>query len=146
VCCIRLGGEQAEYLALTVNGRERPDATDYWDANRLVCTAEVVAGAFRGRLDCSLRSDELEQFHQQVERLHERLDGEAELTTMEGWLRLRLTGDGRGHVRARCLLCDDPADGNTLECHLAIDQTFLPPLLRQLAKVLETYPVVHRQG
>jgi hypothetical protein len=27
-----------------------------------------------------------------------------------------------------------------------MDQTFLPPLLRQLAKVLETYPVVHRQG
>src|SRR5262245_39076150 len=43
---------------------------------------------FRSRPDCSLRSDESERFHQQVERLHDRLDGEAELTTLEGWLPL----------------------------------------------------------
>ena len=78
--------------------------------------------------------------------LYERLGGEAELTTMEGWLTLRLTGDGRGHIEAECHLCDDPGHGNTLECYLTMDQTFLPPLLRQLAKVLETYPVVHRLG
>jgi hypothetical protein len=129
-----------------VNGRELPDATDYWDANWLVCTAEIIAGAFSGHLDCSLRADELERFHQQVEHLNQRLESEAELTTMEGWLTLRLTGDGRGHVAANCHLCDDPVDGNTLNCHLAMDQTILPPLLRQLAKVLETYPVIHRRG
>src|SRR4051812_5561709 len=89
VCSIRIGGDQAEYLALTVNGRERPDASDYWDANWLICTAEVVAGHFRGRLDRSLRTDELERFYQQVIPLYERLSGEAELSTMEGWLTLR---------------------------------------------------------
>jgi hypothetical protein len=145
VCYIRIECEQAEFFHLTIEGRERPDSTDYWDANWLVCTAEVAAGAFRGRLNSRLRTDELEQFYQQVELLYERLSGEAELTTMEGWLAFRLLGEGLGHVEATCRLRDDPASGNTLECHLTMDQTFLPPLLLQLATVLKTYPVLHRQ-
>jgi hypothetical protein len=146
MCCVTIGGEQAEYLALTVRGRERPDSADFWDANWLVCTAEVVAGTFRGRLDASLRTDELEGFLRQVERLNERLSGEAELTTMEGWLAVRLTADGRGHVEAICRLCDGPGSGNVLECRLGLDQTFLPPLLRQLASTLSAYPVLCRNG
>jgi hypothetical protein len=145
VCSIRIGGEQTEYLALTVNGRERPDSSDYWDANWLLCMAEIAAGTFRGRLDSSLRTDELERFYQQVERLNQRLIGDAELTTREGWFTLRLTGNGRGHVEASCQLCNDHASRNTLECRLALDQTCLIPLLKQLAAALGTYPVLHRQ-
>jgi hypothetical protein len=140
VCTIRIGGVQADYFALTVYGREHPDATDYWDGNWLVCNVEIAAGAFRGCLDISLRTDELKRFHEQVERLNLRLSGAAELTTMEDWLRLRLTGDGRGRVEASCKL-EDPASGNTLKFCLVLDQTYLQPLLQELAEVLRTYPI-----
>jgi hypothetical protein len=143
VSSVRIGGEQAEFIALTVKGRERPDSTDYWDANWLACSVEVAAGAFRGRHDSSIRTEELEQFYQQVGGLNERLVGQAELATMEGWLVIRLIGDGRGHVEVTCRLCDDPASGNTLECRLSVDQTFLLPLLHQLAAVTSVYPVVN---
>ena len=143
---VRIGGELAEFIVLTVKGRERPDSTDYWDANWLACSVEVAAGAFRGCHDSSIRTEELEQFYQQVGGLNERLVGQAELATMEGWLVIRLIGDGRGHVEVTCRLCDDPASGNTLECRLSVDQTFLPPLLHQLATVMRVYPVVNRQA
>lgn len=39
-CAIRIGGEQAEYVPVKVNARERPDSSDYWDANRLFCAVE----------------------------------------------------------------------------------------------------------
>jgi hypothetical protein len=146
VSSVRIGGEQAEYIALTVKGRERPDSTDFWDANWLVCSVEVTAGAYRGCYDSSIHTEELERFYQQVGGLSERLVGEAELATMEGWLMIRLIGDGRGHVEVICRLRDNSASGNTLECRLSVDQTFLPPLLRQLATVMRVYPVVNRQA
>ncbi len=144
--CVRIGGEQADYIALTVKGRERPDSTDFWDANWLACSVDLAVGVFRGCHDSSIRADELERFYRQVEELDERLIGVAELATMEGWLVVRLIGDGRGHIEVTCRLCDDPASGNTLECRLFLDQTCLPTLLRQLAIVMRTYPVVHRQA
>jgi hypothetical protein len=144
MCSIRIGGEEAEFLRLTLHGRSHPDATDFWDGNWLDCTAEVAAGAFRGDLRRALRADELEAFRQQSAVLHDRLTGEAVLDTMEEWLRVRVVGDGRGHLEASCRLCDDPAFGNTLDCRLHLDQTFLPAVLRQLDRALQTYPVIGR--
>jgi hypothetical protein len=142
---IRFGGDEAEYLTLTVHGRNIPDATDYWDGNFLWCTAEVVAGAFRGSLSNVLRNEDLARFLTRVEELYRRLDGEALLDTLDGWLDLRLIGDGRGHVEARGQLCDDPVHGNTLEFRLYFDQTLLPPIMGQLRAALERFPVMgHR--
>ena len=39
-----------------------------------------------------------------------------------------------------------PANGNSLEFRLSLDQTYLPPLMAQLRAVLEQFPVVGRQG
>jgi hypothetical protein len=144
MCSIRIGEEEAEFLRLMMHGRSHPDATDFWDGNWLDCTADVTAGAFRGNLRRGLRADELEAFRQQLAVLYDRLTGEAVLDTMEEWLRVRVIGDGRGHMEASCRLCDDPAFGNTLDCRLRFDQTFLPAVLRQLDRALQTYPVVGR--
>jgi hypothetical protein len=137
---MRLGGE-LEYIALNVSGRVFPNAMDIWDANWLNCTVEIAAGAFLGRVQGMIRTEELETFRGQLLRLYDGLNGEAEFSTMEGWVSLRLIGDGRGHIEARCRLDDEPGVGNTLTCRLSVDQTFLPPLLQQLSELISTYPV-----
>jgi hypothetical protein len=142
MCSIRIGVEDTAFLVLTLHGRTLPDAADPWDADWLDCTAEVTAGAFRGHLNRSLRSDELERFSRQLARLYDRLTGEAVLETLEHWLAIRVAGDGRGHLEASCRLCDDPACGNTLDFRLHFDQTSLPDLLRQLEGALQAYPVI----
>ena len=139
-----LGGEHAEYIALNVSGRGYPNATDFWDANWLICTVEIAVGAFRGWVDSMIRTEELEGFRGQLLRLHDGLHGEAEFATMEEWLSLRLIGDGRGHIEARCQLGDEPGGGNTLTCRLSMDQTFLPPLMRELSELLNAYPVLFK--
>src|SRR5262245_11070086 len=98
MCLLRLGGEDAEYLTLKVHGRNTPGSADYWDGNWLSCTAEVSAGAFRGALRGLLRNDDLAGFLLRLEQLHRRLDAEARLDTLDGWLDVRLAGDGRGHI------------------------------------------------
>lgn len=144
MCSIRIGGQSHGFLVLALNGRSHPGSTDFWDGNWIDCTAEVATGAFRGRLDRSLRADELDRFRGQLARLHETLIGDAVLETMERWLRIAVSGDGRGHMEAACRLCDDPASGNVLECRLSLDPTFLPAVLRQLERALQDYPVVGR--
>src|SRR5688572_27652939 len=98
---IHFGGEGAEYLTLTVHGRNRPADTDYWDGNFLWCTAEVAAGVFRGSVSNVLRNEDLLRFLPRLEDLYRRLDGEALLDTLEGWLDVRVIGDGRGQVEVR---------------------------------------------
>jgi hypothetical protein len=146
VCSIRIRDEDDDFLLLRLHGRRHPDATDFWDGNWLDCSAEVAAGAFRGDLRRGLRVNELESFCQQLAVLCHRLTGEAVLDSMEHWLRVRVTGDGRGHLAISCRLCDDPAFGNTLDCRLYFDQTFLPGSLRQLEQALHTYLGVSAPG
>ena len=140
---IRLGGNGAEYISLGVSGRQLPDSGDYWDANWLICHVEIAAGAFRGFMAGTIRTEELERFHGQLQRLNDELHGKAEFETMEDWLSVRLAGDGRGHIEARCRVGDGPGDGdgNTLTCRLSLDQTFLTPLLKELSQLMEAYPV-----
>jgi hypothetical protein len=83
MCSIRIGSGSDEFLVLTLHGRSHPGSTDFWDGNWIDCTAEAAAGAFRGRLDRSLRADELDRFREQLARLHETLAGEAVFETME---------------------------------------------------------------
>ncbi len=142
MCVIRFGGDEAEYLTLTVHGRSLANSVDYWDGNWLTCTAEVAVGAFQGSLNRLLRNEDISRFHRRVTALHERLTGEALFDTLENWLDLRLIGDSRGHIETRGQLCDDPVTGNVLEFRLFFDQTYLPRLMTQLRDVLAFFPVV----
>ena len=139
---IHLGGSPPDALALTVYGRTRPDASDYWDGNWVSCTAEITAGAFRGTVGGSIRTDELATFRRELTDLYERLDGEAVFRTMEGWIDFRVAANRRGHVEVRGRLVDEPVAGNVLDFRLFFDQTFLPPVLAQLREAEERFPVI----
>jgi hypothetical protein len=139
---IRIGGETAEFLVLTVHGRRLPDSADYWDGNWLNCDVEVAAGAFRGALGGTIRNEDLMRFRGELARLHDQLLGAATLEALEGWICLDLVGDGRGHLEAKGRVCDDPVRGNSLEFRLDLDQSHLPALTRQMDEACRAYPVI----
>lgn len=146
MCVIRIGGEDTGFLAITVLWRAHPDCTDYWDGNWLRAEVEVAAGGFRGAVAGDLRCDEFVRFHQELSRLYDSLRGVAEFATLEGWLSIRVVGDGLGHMRFECDIKDQPGIGNTLICTFEYDQTFIPPILIQLRRVLREYPVLGEPG
>jgi hypothetical protein len=142
MCVIRIGGEESEFLSITVLGRSHPECNDFWDGNWLRARVEIAVGGFRALVICDLRSEELRQFHCDLARLQETTRGVAEFFTMERWLFLRVVGDGRGHVLFQCKVNDNAGIGNTLSCELNVDQTFVRLFLGQLAIALQVYPVV----
>jgi len=144
MCIVRVGGERSEFLTITLLGRSHPAASDYWDCNWVRAVVEVNAGGFRGKVDGDVRADELEAFRRDVALLNESLSGVAHFTTMEEWLSISATGDGHGHVELSCEIRDQPGIGNTLAFRLALDQTYLRPLVAQLAQAVLAFPVIGR--
>jgi hypothetical protein len=144
MCIIHLGSGP-DFLTLRIHGRVKPDAQRYWDANWLHCTAEALAGDFRGTLEWQLRNEDLSRFMHALEGIKERA-GEALLDTLDGWLDIRVIRDEQEHIEARCQLVDNPIDGNTLEFRLVLDKSILPVLMDQLHKVLEQFPMAGREG
>lgn len=144
MCQIHFGGERAEFLTLTLHGPSRPGSLDEWDGNWLRCTAAVHAGAFRGTVDGLLRNEDLARFLPALESLAGQLRGEATFDTLEDWIGIHLTGDGRGQIELRGRLIDMSEPGNALDFRLALDQTYLAPLIAQLRTAADRFPIVGR--
>jgi hypothetical protein len=86
----------------------------------------VRAGAFRASLEANLRTHEFLSFRDALRPLYENLRGEASFSSLEHWLAIKVIGDGIGHFKAECDVCDQPGMGNKLQFDLAFDQTELP--------------------
>jgi hypothetical protein len=142
MCEVAIRCDGGGFLNITLLGRSHPQASDYWDGNWLQAVVKVEAGGFRGSVGGDLRADELARFLDQFMRLQESLRGTAEFETMEGWLSIRVAGDGQGHMGCRCVIRDKPGIGNTLDCTLTTDQTFTLTTVAQLAVAVKAFPVV----
>ena len=142
MCEVVIRCEGGDFLNITLFARSHPGAIDYWDANWVRTAVKVKAGGFRGSVDGDLRADELAHFLEQFARLQTSLQGIAVFETMEEWLSIRVTGDGKGHMQFRCVIRDQPGIGNTLECALDSDQTFTQSTITELAAAVEAFPVV----
>jgi hypothetical protein len=141
----RIGSPAREHVVVRPAYRERPDEPAYDDDNWVEATVEVAAGAFSGTFVANLRTDELVRFRDELRPLYESLAGRATFDSTEGWLRVDVWGDGKGHFTAACVANDQPGIGNRLAFKLAFDQTELPSMLRELDAVCEAWPVVERR-
>ena len=129
-------------LQLRVLRRSHPQCTDDWDGNWLDGDLAVTAGAFSGRVQGGIRTDEFSRFLAQLQLLDRTLRGEAVLATTDFWLDVQIKGDGRGHFVAECWVRDEPGMGSRLEFQSHFDQTEFPPMLRSLRAILTAYPVI----
>ncbi|MBX3468829.1 MAG: hypothetical protein KF878_18315 [Planctomycetes bacterium] len=135
-----LGGTERERLIVRPLGWSHPGASDPWDRGWLKAVIDLQAGAFSGLVEADLRADDFVRFRNSVRRLHDHLDQGATFDTLEGALKIDVSGDGRGHFEARCEVCDRPGDGNVLRFTLVFDQTHLPTLVRALDRIVAAYP------
>lgn len=136
-----IGSPGGEHVSVQPTRREFPETADYWDGNWVYADVEVRAGSFRGKYEALLRTDEFARFRTELGPLYENLTGTASFESMEEWLKLRLTGDGKGHIEVACEAKDAPGIGNLLSFSLEIDQTDLPRNLSEIDAILRKFPV-----
>jgi hypothetical protein len=138
----RVGSPNREHVIVRPSRREHPEAEDYDDGNWVYATIEIVAGAFRGTFEAMLRAEEFVRFRDELRPLYEHLAGKATFDTMEGWLRIEVQGDGKGHFHAACEAIDQPGLGNRLTFKIEFDQTELPAIVQGLDAICEAVPLV----
>ena len=137
-----IGSPDSEYLRVSPISRSGTDPSEFWDSNWLVAKVELSSGAFSGAFQANFRTHEFTDFLKQLEPLYERLSGEAHFSSMESWLSICISADGRGHFVAECDARDDPSSGNRLRICLHFDQTELPDILRGLRAIRARFPVL----
>ncbi|WP_029480811.1 hypothetical protein [Deinococcus marmoris] len=129
-------------LSLNVHAYQFQDATDYWDANWVIVTAEVnlhgqswvrARGPF-------LMTAELARFRDELRMVYDCLDAEAGLWTIEPELKVRIEAKATGAIVVEIELTPDHM---TQEHHfyLELDQTYLPLAITQLSSILNQFPV-----
>jgi hypothetical protein len=137
-----VGSSSGAHIILLPRVRSHQGATDYWDGNWVDCTVAVRAGGFRGEYVACLRTEEFASFRADLERLHRELRGLGRFRSMEEWLDIEVSGDGRGHFKGLCRLKDRAGDGNLLECKVEFDQTDVPGMLEQLRSIEAAFPAI----
>ena len=141
-----IGGAGRERVEVEVLGYERATVGDYHDDNWLQTRVSVSAGAFSGTYDAAFLTDELLRFRDELQVLYRSLRGEAQFSSLEEQLSLRLSGNGRGEVLLKGLAVDVAGTGNRLEFELLLDQTHLLLALEGLNEILSRFPVRDQSG
>ena len=130
-----------------VHGYQFPESADPYDGNWLRVTAHCAAsGASVVVTGSILDTVSFLRFQRELTALHERLEGVATLESHEPELKVEVRGLGRtGQMEVRVQITPDHL--NQTHCFiLALDQSYLPDVIRGCEKVLAQYPVRDAAG
>lgn len=119
-----VGVENGDHLRVSAGSAGAPG----W----VTVVAEARAGGMGGRVEGALDPDDLAAFRGAVAALAANPKARAALVAHDGFLTVRLLGDGFGHFDVRCELRDLSAIGSRLELTLALEGRDLAALLQGL--------------
>ncbi|MDY6791816.1 MAG: hypothetical protein SWH54_11180 [Thermodesulfobacteriota bacterium] len=128
-----IGCSELERFEVTLLSPAAKDEGYDWISAR----ASVAVGGFRGDASLMLTLTDLIRFQQELHSLYRDLKGEAELTTVEDQVSLKLSTDGLGNISATGHLMDQAGVGNRLTFTLNLDQTFLKETISELDTAIE---------
>ena len=129
-------------LSLWIDSREFPNTNDYWDGNWLMIRAIMKdVGSY---VECGgpiLRTDELEQFRNELAVVHAALSGKAVLKSMEPGVVVSIEMVTQGHADVVIEITPDHLNQEH-RFMTASDQSYLPGLIAACDAILSKFPVV----
>lgn len=113
-----------------------------WDKNWVKTQVTVKGGKFSGQYTGEFMTVDFEKFKQELSRLYNNLKGTANFNDLEGYLELKINGDGIGHFEVQVKACAQPGiNGSELTFEMAFDQTDLKELTNQLDRITKQFPI-----
>jgi hypothetical protein len=113
-----------------------------WDNNWVKTKVTVRGGKFSGQYTGEFMTVDFEKFKQELSGLYDNLKGSANFNDVEGFLELKIKGDGIGHFEVQVKACDQPGvNGSELTFAMAFDQTELKELVNQLDRITKQFPI-----
>lgn len=133
--------ENGNLIRIDILGLNYPNAEDDWDRNCLKSIISAKADAFSGNFKADLMTTDFETFKNELTNLYDKLKGIATFNTLESQVDIKITGDGIGHLKAKCEVMDYAGIGNKLEFEIDFDQTQIPKIVNQLENIITKFPV-----
>lgn len=117
-----------------------PNAELEWDRNWIKSIITIKGGQFGGHYKAELMTSDFEKLKQDLKRIYIDLKGIVNFECIEGYIKLKITGDGFGHFNTKCIGMDNP-NGASLQFELDFDQTYVPALIKQLERITKLFPI-----
>ncbi len=113
-----------------------------WDKNWVKTKVTIKGGKFTGQYLGDFMTVDFEKFKQELSRLYDNFKGTANFNDLEGYLELKITGDGIGHFEVDVKACDQPGvNASELTFTMGFDQTELKELVNQLDRIIKQFPI-----
>jgi hypothetical protein len=112
-----IGGESEGVTILVTDSQLAREGSEGWTE----ADVTVKLGAWSGRYSAAFHESDFKGFASGLRSLYETLSGEAALLSMDGYLDLRLTGDGYGHISVVGEAWDQPRYGTHLAIEFEVD-------------------------
>lgn len=125
---VLIGGEEDNRITIRRCTKNGPEG---WFDTEI----EVRCDGWRGKFRASFMQGELSRFGQEVQSLHQHLDGKATLEPIEPNLTLSLSGDSKGHVEVSGVARNQFQTGTELTFQMELDQTYLPAIAKALGEI-----------
>ena len=129
---ILFGSPEAQFLRLEFGEMSDADPEPYRWVDTLI---SVKAGGFTGTARATLLAQELRSLLADLRQLGSELAGEVTFSTIEGQVGFVLRGTSMGELTLDGHMSDDT--GGHLQFTLALDQTYLPPVIRALGAFVQ---------
>lgn len=114
-----------------------------WDKNWIKTQITIKGGKFSGQYSGDFMTVDFEKFKQELSKLYDNLKGTANFNDLEGYLELKITGDGIGHFEVNVKACDQPGvNASELTFTMGFDQTELKDLVNQLDRITKQFPII----
>jgi len=134
-----IGTQQLRQIVMQFDYWMYKDATDeddkQWVSVRVKCSADQLSGEFTA----SMYMPDLIVFKDQLETLYKNLKGVARFSAIEGWMNLKVIGDGLGHMTSECQLFLGNVLTTKFEFEIEFDQTELSQLIFDIDKIIEKF-------
>lgn len=118
------------------------DSNIDWDKNWVKIKVTVKGGKFSGQYSGDFMAVDFEKFKQELSRLYDNLKGTVNFNDLEGYLELKITGDGIGHFEVDVKACDQPGiNASELTFTMGFDQTEIKNLVNQLDRITKQFPI-----
>jgi hypothetical protein len=128
---------------LEVQGRQNPDAADYWDGNWLLVTARCQGTGGQAEVSGALLlTADIERFRDECDSMRRGTAERAALNSVEPKLDLKLAPTERaGEMEVAVRLKPGEGSREQHRFEYRIERNFLTEIIRECSLILERYPV-----
>ncbi|MET3698826.1 hypothetical protein SAMN05877753_11061 [Bacillus oleivorans] len=129
-------------IEIEVLGRSHPNTTDYWDGNWLFSKINLNIPGYLAGFPMDLRTDELQDFTNELKKLEKEMVGKAILKNLDGYYHFEGEIDQLGKIKWSAETCYPAGHGAILNFEFKSDQSYLQGLIKELEQILTEFPVI----